>query len=63
MSLDKAIAHGKERRRGFRGSASFDVTCRNHGSCGRCRGNRLFSLLKVRAAAKDEFKDWQRGVA
>lgn len=28
MSLDRAIAHGKERRKPYRGSASFDLSCR-----------------------------------
>lgn len=40
MSLDKAIAHGKERRKPYTGSKSFDYTCRNHGSCPWCAENR-----------------------
>lgn len=40
MSLDKAIQHGKEKRKEYRGSARFDCTCRNHGSCSYCRNNR-----------------------
>lgn len=40
MSLDKAIAHGKERRKPYRGSKAFDYTCRNHGSCPWCEENR-----------------------
>ena len=35
MSLDKAIIHGKEKRKQYRGSKAIDCTCRNHGSwCG-----------------------------
>lgn len=41
MTLDKSIAHGKEHRKPYRGSKSFDRTCRNHGSCAWCRDNRL----------------------
>ena len=41
MSLDKAIAHGKEKRKPYRGSKAIDRTCRNHGSCLWCRENRM----------------------
>lgn len=41
MSLDKAIRHGKEKRKPYRGSKAVDRTCRNHGSCRWCTGNRL----------------------
>ena len=40
MSLDKAIAHGKEKRKPYRGSKAIDYTCRNHGSCQWCEENR-----------------------
>lgn len=40
MSLDKAIKHGKEHRKPYRGSRRFDRTCRNHGACPWCRNNR-----------------------
>ncbi len=43
MSLEKAIRHGKERRKQFRGSRSFDSTCRNHGSCSWCAAGRKHS--------------------
>lgn len=52
MSLDKAIKHGKERRKPYTGSQSFDHSCRHGGSCGWCRSNRLFSALKVKADAR-----------
>lgn len=32
MSLDKAILHGKEHRKQYRGAKAVDKTCRNHGS-------------------------------
>lgn len=41
MALDKAIEYGKEKRKPYRGSKSFDHTCRNHGSCEWCKRNRL----------------------
>lgn len=40
--LDKAIRHGKEKRKEYYGSKRFDRSCRCHGSCSWCRGNRLF---------------------
>ena len=41
MSLDKAIKHGKEKRKPYYGSKVFDCTCRNHGTCVVCLNNRL----------------------
>ena len=40
MALDKAIEHGKERRKQYYGSKAFDCTCRNHGTCKWCEENR-----------------------
>jgi len=39
MSLEKSIAHGKEHRKAYRGAKAIDRACRNHGSCGWCKGN------------------------
>ena len=41
MGLEKAIKYKKEKRQPYRGSKAFDCTCRNHGTCGWCRENRL----------------------
>lgn len=62
MSMDKAIEHGKEHRKPWRGSANsknFDKTCRNHGSCDYCKFNRLHTFMKNRAAADDRLKEWE----
>lgn len=40
MALDKAIEHGKEKRKPYHGSKAIDCTCRNHGSCKWCEENR-----------------------
>ncbi len=40
MALDKAIKHGKEHRKPYRGSKCIDPTCRNHGGCPWCEENR-----------------------
>ena len=63
MSLDKAIASGKERRKPYRKSKAFDRTCRCHGSCGWCQGNRQHADVKrqqaanERATPQEEFND------
>lgn len=40
MSLEKAIQHGKEKRRPYHGSKAVDRSCRNGGDCPWCEGNR-----------------------
>lgn len=55
MSLDKAIKHGKEKRKGYaeRGKPGrYDTTCRPHGGgsgrpCTYCERNRLFARTKL----------------
>ena len=44
MGLEKAIEHGKEHRKRYRGSKRFDWSCRNHNGCPWCEGNRMYSL-------------------
>lgn len=62
MSMNKAIEHGKEHRKPWRGSnrsKNFDKTCRNHGSCDYCKFNRLHTFMKNRAAADDKLREWE----
>ena len=40
MSLDKAIRHGKEKRKPYRKAKAFDASCRNHGGCPWCESSR-----------------------
>jgi len=40
MSLNKAIEHKKEHRKKYYGSKAFDSSCRPHGGCPTCEGNR-----------------------
>lgn len=60
MSLDKAIEHGKEHRKPYRGSGRFDMTCRPHSGgkyrtqCPWCSGNRLFARLRLERIARAE---------
>jgi hypothetical protein len=57
MSLDKAIEHGKEKRKPYRGSKCFDRSCRNHGNCGWCENNRTFERKRKSFAAQDEIDE------
>lgn len=57
MSLDKSIEHKKERRKPYYGSKAIDPTCRNHGSCEVCKGNRLHSTRKRQMIALSELDD------
>lgn len=56
MALDKAIAHGKEKRKPYKGGKAVDYSCRNHGSCDYCKGNRLYNTQKKLEAAVDELQ-------
>ena len=60
MSFDKAIEHGKEYRKEYRGAKAIDKTCRNHGGCEYCEGNRLFSSKKKEQAMKERIKIEER---
>ena len=57
MSLDKAIEHNKEHRKPYRGGKAIDRTCRNHGSCPWCKGNRTFFDRKRRGKGDEVFYD------
>ena len=46
MSLDKAIAHGKEHRKPYHGAKAIDRTCRNHGGCIYCANGRKHKFLR-----------------
>ncbi len=54
MSLEKAIKHRKEKRKPYRGSKRFDVTCRNHGSCPWCERGRTYANKRRRPADEVE---------
>lgn len=57
MSLDKAIKHGKEKRKPYYGSKAIDCTCRPHGSCEWCRSNRLYQQLKMEEASRQALEE------
>lgn len=53
MSLDKAIKHGKEHRKPYYKTKAIDPSCRNHGSCEVCKGNRLYKFKKAEMHGRD----------
>lgn len=54
MSLDKAIKHGKEKRKKYYGAKACDPWCRNHGNCWICRRNRFHKRMVELLKAKDK---------
>ena len=46
MSLYKAIEHNKEKRKPWRRAKAVCKSCRNHGGCSYCEGNRLYKNKK-----------------
>lgn len=59
MSLDKSIAHGKEHRKPYSGAKAIARSCRNHGSCEWCRGNRLYGNDKREMGTRQEIEEWK----
>ena len=59
MSLDKAIQHGKERRKPYHGGKAIDHTCRNHGGCPWCEDNRLYRTKREHERLEEEEKDYE----
>lgn len=58
MALDKAIKHGKEHRKPYYGSKAFDATCRNHGGCPWCEGNRKHKFVVREKATAEQVKEY-----
>lgn len=58
MSFDKAIESGKEHRKQFKGAKSVSYSCRNHGECPWCRGNRLYGNRKREIRSLMEIRDF-----
>lgn len=61
MSLDKSITHGKEHRKPYQGAKAIDRTCRNHGSCEWCKGNRTHKNKKRELKVIQEVREWENG--
>lgn len=57
MSLDKAILHGKEKRKPYRGSKAFDPWCRNHGGDDWSKSDRTIQRKRAEQAADAKIMD------
>ena len=57
MSLDKAIEHGKEKRKPYYGAQAIDCTFRPHGRCEWCRSKRRYQQLKMKEASKQAVQE------
>ena len=57
MSMEQRIRKKEEHRKPYRGAKAVDKTCRNHGSCPWCKGNRLYNVAKKETALKQKETD------
>lgn len=63
MGLEKAIEHKKEKRKPYKGAKAVDCSCRNHGTCEWCRGNRMYQIDKEEERTrnwKEELEEEER---
>ena len=56
MSLDKAIKYGKEKRKPYHKAQAIDKTCRNHGGCPYCEGNRKHKFRDKHPYSKNDLE-------
>lgn len=60
MGLEKAIKSGKEHRKEYKYKKNYcksvDKTCRNHGSCPWCKGNRTNKYKNMDKISKKELQ-------
>ena len=54
MAFDKDYPNRKDKRRRYYGSEAFDASCRPHGSCPWCQGNREHKHKKRKLTVKEE---------
>jgi len=57
MGLKRAIEHGKERRRPYRGAKAYDTRCRNQGGCYWCRHARLYRARREQQRVEDALRE------
>lgn len=60
MSLDKAIEHGKEKRKPYYGAKAVDPSCRNHGSDPWDEHNRRISEITNNERLDQEEKEYRK---
>lgn len=57
MSLDKAIQHGKEHRKPYRGAKAIDPWCRNHGGDDWSKSDYTIQGQRAEQAAKAKLEE------
>lgn len=63
MALDKAIQYGKEKRKPYRKKAQqVDPSCRCHGGCEWCLGNRMYRYNKIKEKMEQEEKEYDERI-
>ena len=60
MSLEKAIEHGKEKRKPYHGAKAVDKSCRNHGGDPWDEANRLVQARREADRMKAREDDYGR---
>ena len=58
MAFKLAYLNLKDWRRPYRGAKAVDGSCRNHGSCPYCRGNREHATRQREDEASDGLAAW-----
>lgn len=58
MAFDNYYPNRKDKRREYRGSRACDRTCRSHGCCGWCLGNRTAAERRRKEAADHSLADF-----
>ena len=57
MAFDKKYPNRKDWRKPYYDSRRHDWSCRNHGSCDYCRGNRLHKSMVRLLSAEQQLKE------
>lgn len=60
MALNKAIQYGKEHRKPYKGAKAVCKSCRNHGGCPWCEGNRINKEKSKDNLAKKDIRDFYK---
>ncbi len=59
MSFDKYYPNRKDRRKKYSGAKSVDRSCRCHGGCSYCEGNRMHSTIKQKKKTDYDFLNYK----
>lgn len=57
MSFYKDYKNRKDRRKPYKGPASFDMSCRPNGGCPWCKGNRLYKTIQKLKSTEEQLKE------